>query len=202
MPVAKANGYMLSTFEVVAAHVWRIACKVRGLADDQSVKLYIPIDARPRLKDDPTMPKWYFGNLVFFTACIAKAGDIIYKPLWYVASKIHEALGKAKDIEYLKSAVDYLESQPEPVVVLRGPESVTSPNLLLNSWVHIPFSKADFGWGQPKFLGNGGIKYEGLCFLGPNPNRDGSFLLSINLFKVHKPHFEKCLNELKIIPKI
>lgn len=194
------QGYTLSKYQVVAGHVWRSSCKARGLANDQLVKLYIPIDARSRLWD-PTPPKGYYGNLVFFTACIAKAGDIMFKPLWYAASKIHEALEKMKNVEYLKSSVDYLELQPHPVTLFTGADSVTCPNLLIiNSWGRFPFHEADFGWGSPEYFGNGGVKSEGLAFLIPSPKEDNSFSLSINLFKVHMPLFEQCFYDFKSVP--
>ncbi|XP_021756632.1 anthranilate N-benzoyltransferase protein 2-like [Chenopodium quinoa] len=113
------QGYTLSTFKVVAGHVWRSTCMVRGLANEQYVKLYIPIDARTRLKD-PTLLKGYYGNLVFFAACIAEVVDIVSKPLWFTASKIHETLERMQDVEYLKSAVDCLESNPIPWLFFVG----------------------------------------------------------------------------------
>ncbi|KAL2935533.1 Anthranilate N-benzoyltransferase protein 3 [Bienertia sinuspersici] len=195
---ADNEGYKLSTYEVVAGHIWRCVSKVRRLPNEQHVKLYIPVDARSRFKN-PTPPKGYFGNLVFFAACIAKVEDITYKPLRYAAIKIHEALQRMKDEEYLKSAIDYLESKDEPLVVIKGGDSVTCPNLLINSWVRIPFYEADFGSGKPKFFGNGGVRREGLCFLVPTPNGDDGFSLMINLYKVHMALFEKCLYDFQVV---
>ncbi|KAL2935614.1 Anthranilate N-benzoyltransferase protein 2 [Bienertia sinuspersici] len=195
---ADEEGYKLSTYEVVAGHIWRCVSKVRRLPNEQHVKLYIPVDARSRFKN-PTPPKGYFGNLIFFAACIAKVEDITCKPLCYAASKIHEALQRMKDEEYLKSAIDYLESKDEPLVVIKGGDSVTCPNLLINSWVRIPFYEADFGSGKPKFFGNGGVRREGLCFLVPTPNGDDGFSLMINLYKVHMALFEKCLYDFQVV---
>ena len=188
----------LSTFEIVAAHVWRTTCKVRGLAPHQDAKLYIPIDGRPRLKN-PNPPKGYYGNLIFFAACIAKSRDITCNPLWYAATKIKEAIQRTKDEEYLKSALNFLETFPkdDPMVVLSGPESITSPNLMINSWAKLPFCETDFGWGKPIFGGTGGVRYEGLSFL--TQNMDGGFSLNINLFKDDMSLFEKCLYDFKIV---
>ncbi|KAK9749216.1 hypothetical protein RND81_02G110500 [Saponaria officinalis] len=84
---------------------------------DQEVKLYIPVDGRSRLKD-PGVPEGYFGNAVFFAICIAKAGDVIHRPIWYIASKIQESIDKMDD-EYLRSSIDHLEERqglPEPMM--------------------------------------------------------------------------------------
>lgn len=50
---------------VLAAHIWRTTCKARGLSADQDIKLYKPIDGRPRLKSIP-FPSNYNGNVIFF----------------------------------------------------------------------------------------------------------------------------------------
>lgn len=184
--------YKLSTFEVLAGHAWRTACKARGLADDQDVKLYIPSDGRPRMKDSP-LPKGYCGNVIFFTACMAKAGDVMRKPLWYPVRKVHQAVKKVKDEEYLRSAVDYLESQPDLTALVRGAHTFTSPNFTINSWATLPFNDSDFGWGGPKFVRHGGIKYEGQSYLVASQNGDGSISLAVKLFTVHMALFGKYL---------
>lgn len=188
-----------TTYEVLAGHIWRSACKARGLGGDQPVKLYIPTDGRSRLKD-PTLPQGYFGNVVFFTACIAKACDISSKPLRYAVSKVHDALQNVEDIEYLRSAIDYLEQQADLTTLVRGPHTVACPNLSINSWGRLPFHKADFSLGKPKFVGHGGIRYEGQSFFVPSPNDDGSFSLSINLFTVHMNLFENYLYDFVSFP--
>ncbi|KMS95265.1 hypothetical protein BVRB_009870 [Beta vulgaris subsp. vulgaris] len=151
-PSQEVESYKLSTYEILAGHVWRCASKARGLIDDQCVKLHIPIDGRSRLRD-PTIPQEYFGNVVFFTACTAKASDITSKPLWYAANKVHEALQKVEKTEYLRSAIDYLEMQSDITNLVRVACDENNPYLSINSWGRIPFYEADFGWGKPKFVG-------------------------------------------------
>ncbi|KAF9617313.1 hypothetical protein IFM89_035294 [Coptis chinensis] len=52
-----------STYEVLAAHIWRCATKARRLLDDQDTKLSIATDGRSRLC--PPLPSGYFGNAIF-----------------------------------------------------------------------------------------------------------------------------------------
>ncbi|KAL2923644.1 Shikimate O-hydroxycinnamoyltransferase [Bienertia sinuspersici] len=181
------------------------ACKARGLGvgdRSQSIKLYIPTDGRSRL-NDVDLPQGYFGNLTFFTGCIAQASEITDKPLWYAASKVHEALNKVKEVGYLRSAIDYLESQSDITNFVRGARSTTSPNLSINSWHRIPFNQADFGWGSPKCIRHGGIRNEGQSFLVQSLEGDGSVLLQINLLKCHMPLFEDHFyNLVGSIPKL
>ncbi|KAL2904153.1 Anthranilate N-benzoyltransferase protein 2 [Bienertia sinuspersici] len=184
--------YKPSTFEVLAGHAWRTACRARGLTDDQDVKLYIPSDGRPRLKD-PALPQGYCGNVIFFTACVAKAGNLMQKPIWYSVRKVHQAVKRVKNEEYLRSAVDYLESQPDLTALVRGSHTFTCPNFTINSWVNIPYNNSDFGWGRPKYFRHGGIKYEGQSYLIASQNGDESISLAVKLFKVHMALFGKYL---------
>ncbi|XP_021735785.1 shikimate O-hydroxycinnamoyltransferase-like [Chenopodium quinoa] len=168
--------YNPSRFEVQAGHLWRTVCMARGLAYDQQVKLYILVNGRSRLQKYMELPQGYCGNLLFHATCVEKAGDITCKPLWYAVSKINKAIKKLDDIEYLKSAIDFVETHSNLELLVHGPQTTTSPNLSINSWATLPCYEADFGWGKPIFTGINGIKHEGQTFITPSDNGDGSFL--------------------------
>ncbi|KAK8352943.1 hypothetical protein V6Z12_A05G126200 [Gossypium hirsutum] len=156
------NDVNYSSYEMLSGHVWRSVCKARGLEDDQGTKLYIATDGRARLR--PPLPPGYFGNVIFTATPIAVAGDLLSKPTWYAASRIHDALVRMDD-EYL-------------------------------SWVRLPIHDADFGWGRPIFMGPGGIPYEGLSFVLPSPNNDGSLSVAISLQTEHMKVFEKLFYDI------
>ncbi|XP_074313436.1 anthranilate N-benzoyltransferase protein 2-like [Silene latifolia] len=181
----------ISTFKVIAAHVWRSTCKARGLADDQDVKLYLHTDGRSRLKD-PSLPQGYFGNVLYFACCVAKAGELIHNPLFYTISKIDEAIKKMGNSEYLRSAVDYLELQSDLTALIRGAHYVTCPNLQINNWGRLNFFGADFGWGKPDSIGHGEIKCEGQSKIISNLSKDNSTYVGIRLFAPHMELFRKC----------
>ncbi|XP_057530329.1 shikimate O-hydroxycinnamoyltransferase-like [Amaranthus tricolor] len=187
------EGETLTTFAVQAGHLWRAVCKARGLADDQDVKLYIPINGRSRLKDREHT-QGYFGNLLFHATCLEKAGDITSKPLSYAATKIQKAIQRM-DVEFLRSAIDFVESHPDLTAIVRGPYTFSSPNLFLNSWTRLPIHTVDFGWGTPYFMGINGIKGEGLGFIKPNSDGDGTFFIHIKLFAPHMELFRRYLYE-------
>ncbi|KAI7986578.1 Shikimate O-hydroxycinnamoyltransferase [Camellia lanceoleosa] len=192
---SKEDGNMVnySSYEMLAGHVWRSVCKARGLPDDQETKLYIATDGRSRLR--PALPPGYFGNVIFTTTPLAIAGDLQSKPTWYAASRIHDALVRM-DNDYLKSALDYLELQPDLKALVRGAHTFKCPNLGITSWVRLPIHDADFGWGRPIFMGPGGIAYEGLAFALPSPTNDGSLSVAISLQTEHMKLFEKFLYDI------
>ncbi|KAL5574437.1 hypothetical protein UlMin_016136 [Ulmus minor] len=187
------NTVKYSSYEMLSGHVWRSTCKARELPDDQETKLYIATDGRARLQ--PPLPPGYFGNVIFTTTPMALAGDLISKPIWYAASRIHDALTRM-DNEYLRSALDYLELQPDLSKLVRGAHTFRCPNLGITSWVRLPIHDADFGWGRPIFMGPGGILYEGLSFMLPSTENDGSLSVAIGLQPQHMKAFEKFLYEI------
>ncbi|KAF9617123.1 hypothetical protein IFM89_034173 [Coptis chinensis] len=182
-----------SSYEMLSGHVWRSACKARGLPDDQETKLYIATDGRSRLR--PALPPGYFGNVIFTTTPIAVSGQLNSNPLFYAAGKIHDALARMDD-KYLRSALDYLEMQSDLSALVRGAHSFRCPNIGITSWSRLPIHDADFGWGRPIFMGPGGIAYEGLAFMLPSPTNDGSLSLAISLQPDHMKLFEKFLYDL------
>jgi shikimate O-hydroxycinnamoyltransferase len=187
------NNISYSSYEMLAAHVWRSTCKARELPDDQETKLYIATDGRSRWQ--PQLPPGYFGNVIFTATPIAVAGEMQSKPTWYAAGKIHDALVRM-DNDYLKSALDYLELQPDLSALVRGAHSFRCPNLGITSWVRLPIHDADFGWGRPIFMGPGGIAYEGLSFILPSPTNDGSMSVAISLQAQHMKLFEKFIYDI------
>ncbi|KAL6958276.1 shikimate O-hydroxycinnamoyltransferase [Sarracenia purpurea var. burkii] len=182
------NTVNYTSYEMFAGHVWRCVCKARGLLDDQETKLYIATDGRSRLR--PALPPGYFGNVIFTATPLAVSGDLQSRPTWYAASRIHDALARMDD-DYLRSALDYLELQPDLKALVRGAHTFKCPNLGITSWVRLPIHDADFGWGRPVFMGPGGIPYEGLAFALPSSTNDGSLSLAISLQTEHMKLFGK-----------
>ncbi|CAN1287027.1 Shikimate O-hydroxycinnamoyltransferase [Linum perenne] len=169
---------MKTSYEVLATHIWRCVSEARGLSDNQETKLYIATDGRSRLR--PRLPPEYFGNVIFTTTPVAL---------------IHDALTRMDD-EYLRSALDYLQVQPDLSSLEKGAHTFRCPNLGITNWVRLPVHDADFGWGRPIFMGPAGIPFEGLSFMLPSPTNDGSISLIISLLVEHMKVFERLINDL------
>ncbi|XP_072977582.1 hydroxycinnamoyltransferase-like [Typha angustifolia] len=179
-----------TTYALLAAHVWRCACLARGLPDDQMTKMYIATDGRQRIR--PPLPEGYFGNVIFTATPIASAREVIGGG---APGKIQVALSRM-DEPYLKSALDYLEVQADLTALVRGAHTFRCPNLGLTSWARLPIYDADFGWGKPIYMGPGSIAYEGLAFVLPSPNGDGSLSLAISLQAEHMEKFRKLIYDI------
>ncbi|KAJ6847699.1 putative shikimate O-hydroxycinnamoyltransferase [Iris pallida] len=179
-----------SSYALLAGHVWRCACIARELPKDQRTKLYCATDGRTRLQ--PPLPDGYFGNVIFTATPMADAGEVTCDNdgLEAAAARIQNALGRMDD-EYLRSALDYLELQPDLTKLVRGAHTFRCPNIGITSWTRLPIHDADFGWGRPIFMGPGGIAYEGLAFMLPSSQGDGSLSVAISLQAEHMIRFQK-----------
>ncbi|KAL6195085.1 hypothetical protein ACLB2K_030706 [Fragaria x ananassa] len=169
-----------SSYEVVAAHVWRSACKARQLAYYEETQFNIAANGRSRLR--PPLP----------------AGDLMSKPISYAASCIHKALVRMDD-EYLRSALDYLDLQQSHhhlSSLARSAHYYKSPNLGITSWVTLPIYDADFGWGRPVFMGRAELSLEGKAYMVSSASDDGSFSLAISLQSRHTDSFSKLIYDI------
>jgi shikimate O-hydroxycinnamoyltransferase len=179
------NSPKFSTYALLAGHVWRCVCLARNLPAEQQTKLYIAADGRSRL--NPPLPHGYFGNVIFTATPIAEAGEVV-NSVQAAAGKIQETMARMDD-EYMKSAIDYLELQPDLSKLVKGPHTFRCPNIGITSWSRLPIHNADFGWGRPIFMGPGGIAYEGLAYVLPSPIGDGSQMIAISLQTEHMEQF-------------
>ncbi|XP_073119495.1 shikimate O-hydroxycinnamoyltransferase-like [Henckelia pumila] len=192
-PKEEGNTTTYSSYEMLAGHIWRCTCKARGLPQDQVTRLLIATDGRSRLR--PSLPPGYFGNVIFLATPMAVSGDLETMPVSYSANKVNNAIARM-DGEYLRSAIDYLELQPDLKALARGPRYFNSPNLGIISWSRLPIYDADFGWGKPVFMGPGRIRFEGSSYILPSPTNDGSLSVAISLQTEHMKVFKKLLYDI------
>ncbi|PON86291.1 Transferase [Trema orientale] len=187
---AKQNGNTTnySTYEILAGHLWKCACKARGLvSNNQETRLYFPANGR-FLRMEPPVPPGYFGCVVFMAMATAEASDLQSKPLWYAASRIRETRVRM-DSDYLRSAIDYLELHPDTKRF--GNHLHRSPNFGVTSWMKLPIHEADFGWGRPFYMGPGGNMHDGKTYVIPSATEDGNLLVVIALQPEEMKLFEK-----------
>ncbi|GJT63780.1 chloramphenicol acetyltransferase-like domain-containing protein [Tanacetum coccineum] len=187
------NTINFSSYEILTGHIWRSVCKARGLPDNQETELYIPTDGRGRLQ--PPLPPGYFGNVIFMTTPIAKSGELQSSPTWYAASKIHDAIAQRNN-DYLKSAIDYLELQPDLDAMFQGLQKLECPNVMINTWTRLPVYDADFGWGRPMSVTPAFIPIDGFILVLPSSINDGNMLIVASLQAQHMKLFRKFLHDI------
>ncbi|XLT83466.1 hypothetical protein HN873_005219, partial [Arachis hypogaea] len=176
-----------SRFEIISAHIWRCACKARNLEENQPTVVKFNVDIRNRL--NPPLPQNYFGNALGPTVtptCYAK--EITTQPISYASQKIREAVNKVSNHEFVKSQMHYVAGFENRWDLIRTPylekgeyradvPFFGNPNIILGSWMSMPFYEADFGLGKPFYFGPGGVcPYDrGVIALMPDEDGDNGY---------------------------
>nr|GMC58643.1 Spermidine hydroxycinnamoyl transferase [Ipomoea batatas] len=166
-------GRTYSRFEVVVAHIWRCATMARGNLPEQPTNAYITVEFRNRLK--PPLPMNYFGRAILRLAATATAGELQKNPLGYAVSRIRQAIDKATS-EYLSLNLAFYK-QLKDISSYRlsaNTDLCGNPNFRFTSWISLPLSGMDFGWGKEIYTGPGAIKGDGMGFIIPSNEDDGS----------------------------
>ncbi|CAI0375957.1 unnamed protein product [Linum tenue] len=163
----KAISY--STYEVMAAHIWRCVTVARRLADQRKpITLHISVDGRQRF--NPPLPPGYFGNCVFHAKAVASPAELASESLEKTAERIRRAIGRIDD-GYMRSVIDYLDRPGDETSKFRIPGNTGSPDLKIISWTRMSFLPKDFGWGDPMFTRSAN-PWEGKCHILPRSGDD------------------------------
>ncbi|OEL18737.1 Shikimate O-hydroxycinnamoyltransferase, partial [Dichanthelium oligosanthes] len=123
--------------------------------------LYIAADVRSRVR--PPLPDGYLGKALVRTTAVARADDVVSGPL--------RATARLTD-EYVRFQVDFMEQsrsyQPMGSAGL-GRWATPDTDVYVVSWLGLPFSDVDFGWGRPAFVGQATLTAAGVVYLVPSP---------------------------------
>ncbi|CAF2504718.1 unnamed protein product [Rotaria sp. Silwood2] len=102
----------VSTFNVLAAHLYRHVALARDSSHSYISKLYIPVNIRSRLKQ-PIIPSTYFGNAILHSCLETESTNLIrINDLGFWASKVHQTVATLTSDE-IKSTLAWIISQPD-----------------------------------------------------------------------------------------
>uniref|UniRef100_J3KVM6 Uncharacterized protein n=1 Tax=Oryza brachyantha TaxID=4533 RepID=J3KVM6_ORYBR len=129
-----------TSFEALAAHVWR--AWVISLAPPPAlrVKLLFSVNVRRRLR--PELPATYSGNAFVLACAEATAADLVATG---GVRLVQEAKGRIDD-DYVRSTVDLLEER-------RGAKPDLAATLVISAWTRLGLEDVDFGKGRAVHMG-------------------------------------------------
>ncbi|OEL34413.1 Agmatine coumaroyltransferase-2 [Dichanthelium oligosanthes] len=183
-----------STFQCVAAHLWRCVSKARGLDGRQATSLHIAVDGRGRMTN-PRVPEGYTGNVVLWARPTSTVEELLAKPLWHAVELIGREVARIDD-SYFRSFVDFASSgavEQEGLVPAADPtKTVHSPDIEVYSQIGVPLYDLDFGTGQPFLYMPSYLPEEGLAFIMPSFSGDGSIDVQLCLFSGAMDIFNNC----------
>ena len=173
--------------------MWISACKARGLKMEQQTSLSIVVDSRTRLK--PQLPREYFGNGTLDVIAQSVVGELMSKPLGFAANKVRETIQKVTN-EYIRGGIEFLKHLKDLTkfqdIHEHGPSFDGNPNLEIISWLSMPITGLDFGWGKKKHMGlDSDQLLDGNCTLLPGLEEDGSIVVAMCLQEAHMNAFKK-----------
>ncbi|XP_022986528.1 benzyl alcohol O-benzoyltransferase-like [Cucurbita maxima] len=163
-----------STFELIAAYVWRLRTIALRLSPEEEVRFLCPMNLRSRIS---SLPIGYYGNALVFPAEPTTAAKLCGNPLGYAVELIRKAKAKMTE-EYVKSFVD--------LMVIKGrPHYTEAGSFIISDLRRVGFEEVDFGWGKAIFGGltTGwlGTTPGTLSFCIPFMNKNGEKLIMVPL---------------------
>ncbi|XP_073157598.1 spermidine hydroxycinnamoyl transferase-like [Henckelia pumila] len=194
-PLNELGDRGFTRYEVIAAHIWRCACRARGHLYEQRTGLGVCLDIRNRVQ--PPLPEKYFGNGIIDVVATGLSGDLVTRPSSYAASRIREAINRVSS-EFVYSTLDHLKNLKDfsglqdiyDVKTNQGP-FYGNPNLGVVSWLALPLYGTDFGWGKEIFMGPGNHDCDGDSLILPGRDGDGSIVVALCLQAACMEDFQK-----------
>ena len=190
----------LTTFEVLAAFVWRARLRALKLNHDGITTLYFATGLRKVI--NPPLPEGYYGN-AFLTSAIDVTGkELDEKPLSEIANMIKEKKKDVYDNNYVQKSIDILETE----LVNRQNEKIKATGALmaLTDWRNLGLVVDEIGFGW-KIVNVTTLQWEcfgkvDLCTFLPPPKSDPSFKDAVGiLVSLPRPALAKFKEEMNAL---
>ncbi|KAL6295825.1 hypothetical protein ACE6H2_003967 [Prunus campanulata] len=128
------GGFSCSSFEVVAAHLWKAKTRALGARKETMVCLQFAVDARNKV--EPPLPEGFSGNAYVLASVALTAGEVEQATHKAIVEKIREAKNSVTS-NYVKA---YTEAVAGPQTSLPPLKELT----LISDWTRMPFHKIGF----------------------------------------------------------
>lgn len=166
----------ISSFQSLAALVWRSITRARRLNKDETTCCFFAINSRPRL--EPPLSQDYFGFCVNAVQGTARVGELLENDLGWGAWKMHEAVvGHTNEV-----VRRWLDSWEESPVIYKTDEFFQPKNVFMGSSPRFNKYGIEFGLGKAVALRSGyANKSDGKVSSYPGREGGGSVDLEICL---------------------
>ncbi|GJN15422.1 hypothetical protein PR202_gb02336 [Eleusine coracana subsp. coracana] len=164
-----------STFQSLAAHIWRAVSRARGLGPADITAFAVFADCRGRL--DPPLPPAYFGNLIQAVFTGVPAGMLLGGPPELAAGLLQKAIDE-HDAAAVTRRLEEYEAAPKLFHY-----SDAGPNCVaVGSSPRFKVYDVDFGFGRPERVRSGGNnRFDGMVYLYPGRGGDGAIDVELAL---------------------
>ncbi|XP_042410795.1 brassinosteroid-related acyltransferase 1-like [Zingiber officinale] len=133
-----------TSFEVVAAHLWKARTKALNIAGHKTVCLQFTVDARDRIR--PPLPPSFAGNAFVLSSLLSTAADLDRLPFAALVLRI-QAAKRAVTHAYVARYVAAL-GETAPRTSLPPLPELT----MVSDWTKTPYHRVDFGAGEAAYV--------------------------------------------------
>ncbi|RRT68800.1 hypothetical protein B296_00032177 [Ensete ventricosum] len=184
----RETAYRCTTFEAVAAVLWRCRTRAINLPPHADAHLVFSANVRPLLCQLLPPQRGYYGNCVYCLNVTSSSDKIKHAPLTEIVSLIRDAKASlaAKFSEWAMGNVE-----EDPYNVPNGYDVLN-----LSDWRSVGFFGVDYGWGTPHCvvpLNDHLFFAGGILLKRPLPEQGLRFMGEV----VTEEHQESFVNELK-----
>ncbi|TKY56888.1 Omega-hydroxypalmitate O-feruloyl transferase [Spatholobus suberectus] len=131
-----------TSFEVLAAHVWRSWARALRFPPNQKLKLVFSINVRNRVK--PGLPEGYYGNAFVLGCAEASAKELEDRGIGFGSGLVRSAKERVGN-EHVRGVMEWVWERracPDPVGVL-----------IVSQWSRLGLENIDVGLGKPVHVG-------------------------------------------------
>ncbi|XP_058111575.1 brassinosteroid-related acyltransferase 1 [Magnolia sinica] len=160
-----------SSFEVVAAHLWKARTKALGLRNERKVCLQFTVDTRNKMS--PPLPRSFSGNAYVLVSTASTAAELDEESIEATIGKIKQAKGVVTD-DYVRAYIDALEAPQRALPPIR---ELT----IVSDWTRTPFHTVDFGHGSAAYASPLGSPIPQVAYFMQSPNEAGAIDVRIGL---------------------
>ncbi|KAG4962210.1 hypothetical protein JHK82_038900 [Glycine max] len=131
-----------TSFEVLAAHVWRSWARAIGFPPNQKLKLVFSVNVRNRVK--PGLPEGYYGNAFVLGCAETSAKELEERGIGFGSGLVKRAKERVGN-EHVREVMELVwerKACPDPVGVL-----------IVSQWSRLGLEKIDVGMGKLLHVG-------------------------------------------------
>ncbi|CAN6209563.1 unnamed protein product [Urochloa humidicola] len=190
----KAATAATTTFEALAALIWRARTAALEIPAGEDVRLVIAASVRGgvRGRGGLGLPAGYYGNACVYPAAVCAAGLLRRGSLGDAAALVREAkaaAAAAAGAEYARSTADLMALRGRPLLAL-GNLFIVSDNRRAG------FGGVDFGWGVPAYGGPAGAMFMLSFLVSVWSGDDGEDAVAVPVV-LPRPAMDRFASELK-----
>ncbi|OIW03095.1 hypothetical protein TanjilG_07247 [Lupinus angustifolius] len=183
-PMWKSGSLPFSTFEVLAAHLWKARTKALGLRKENMVCLQFAVDTRNKVV--PPLTRAFSGNAYVLASVMMPVIELESSSYETIIEKIREAKNAVNN-DYVRAYIEALEG---------GANGSSLPPLkeltLVSDWTRMPFHNIEFFHGNAAYACPLATPVPQVAYFMQSPNDYGGVHVRIGIEQETLDAFTQC----------